>query len=98
MPVRLAGAAVRAAVEEGEQLVLGALVVGADAGVDGGEVPGVQEVGLRPEGARDEEEVLRDDGELVEDEEVGRVEGADGEGRRGVFEGVEGLGLGLGLR
>lgn len=92
--MRLAGAAVRAAVEEGEELAAFGCwvgVVGTYACVRGGEVGGGEEVGLGLEGACDEDGVLRDDGEFVEDEEVVRVDGVDGERGRGVFEGVEGF-------
>ncbi|TPX12376.1 uncharacterized protein E0L32_007023 [Thyridium curvatum] len=95
VPVRLAGARVLAAVEEGEQLLAaapGLPGVRLDARVRGGQVGGLEQAGLRLVGARREDEVLRHDGELVQDEVVRRrVERADEHRRGRVVEGVKGF-------
>jgi len=70
MPMRLARARVFPAVEEGKQPPA-AIMVRRNAGIRGREVGGRQEVRLRLEGGRGEDEVAGDDGEFVEDEVVG---------------------------
>lgn len=71
MPVGLTGARVLARVEEGKQAVrIVGILVGLDAGEGSLEVRRLEEVGLLLVGRGGEDEVLRDDSELVEDEEV----------------------------
>lgn len=83
----LAGARVGAAVEEGKELA----AVGTDAGPAGIQVVGLEQLRLRLEGARGEDEVLRHNGKLVEDEVVRLCEaevGLDPQLGRRIGEGV----------
>lgn len=93
MSMRLTSAGVLAAVEEAEEALAGGLI-GADDGVCGGEVGGLQGVGLPGEGDGGEDGVGGDEGEFVEEEEVGGADGGDGEGGGGGEEGVVGFGAG----
>ncbi|KUI56202.1 hypothetical protein VP1G_10846 [Cytospora mali] len=82
MPVRLASARVLPAVEEREQ-VLALAMIRLDAGVRGLKVAALQQVCLLLEGVGDDEEVLRHDGEFVQDKGVVIAYGADDAGRGG---------------
>lgn len=100
MAVGLAGARVRAGVEEDEQvLALGGIGgVRLDAGVGRGEIRRLQDVGLRQGRARRQDEVLRHHGELVQHEPVGgeRRRARDQQRRVRVRERVERLGVRVG--
>lgn len=104
MAVRLAGAAVLARVEEGEQAAAGGPLLGAlplgQRGVGGVEIILLQQLGLRLVLFGGDDQVVADDGVLVQDEDVRGLlwagHGGDKQviGRR--FERVE-LGLGRGI-
>lgn len=103
MPMRLAGPGVRPTVEEDKEAAAPrsrvAMVEGTDARVRGGQVVALEEVRLGSEFLGDEQKMLRNDGELVQHEDVRRRQGRDDQPRRRVLEWIWRLGArGLALR
>lgn len=100
MAMRLTRARMLAGVKESKEsllvvrIVLAGLLVGGYAGACGLQVRLFEDVGLRLEVRGGEDEVLRDDGELVEDEEVRGSHVGDAQGGWRVGERVDGLGGG----
>jgi hypothetical protein len=104
--MRLAGSRVLSAVEKCKETVFTSVIaillrgilcklVGFDTGQSGGQISLVKNMSLRLELSGGEDEVLRDNGKLVEHKVVGGTEMGDAESCRRICKGVKGL-CGLG--